>query len=79
MRNGAGIHLNLQNTDLNVLLFNADSVNLGLSALETELVDALHLTEHVPGPETTTSSEPDKSTPALETPNQEHVCEKKVD
>lgn len=59
--------------DLQVLLFNTDSVNLGLSALETELVDALHLTEHVAGPEATTSSEPDESTPALETENHECV------
>ncbi len=55
--------------DLQVL-FNADSVNLGLSSLEAELVDAIRLTEHV-GPETTTSSEPDGSTPALQTQNQE--------
>ncbi|KTG45559.1 hypothetical protein cypCar_00024748, partial [Cyprinus carpio] len=53
-----------------------DSVdNLGLSTLETELVDAMHLTEH----EATTSSEPDESTPALETENLENVCETKDD
>uniref|UniRef100_A0A672P6C2 Myomesin 1 n=1 Tax=Sinocyclocheilus grahami TaxID=75366 RepID=A0A672P6C2_SINGR len=61
--------------DLRVLLFNTDSVNLGLSTLETELVDAMHLTEH----EATSSSEPDESTPALETENHENVCEKKDD
>ncbi|XP_042584664.1 M-protein, striated muscle-like isoform X4 [Cyprinus carpio] len=42
---------------------------------ETELVDAMHLTEH----EATTSSEPDESTPALETENLENVCETKDD
>ncbi|KAF4110534.1 hypothetical protein G5714_007565 [Onychostoma macrolepis] len=46
---------------------------------ETELVDTLHLTEHVAGPEATTSSEPDESTPALGTENHENVCEKKDD
>ncbi|XP_052417252.1 M-protein, striated muscle isoform X3 [Carassius gibelio] len=53
-----------------------DSVdNLGLSTSETELVDAMHLTEL----EDTTSSEPDDSTPALETENLENVCETKDD
>ncbi|XP_026124083.1 M-protein, striated muscle isoform X2 [Carassius auratus] len=49
--------------------------NLGLSTSETELVDAMHLTEL----EDTTSSEPDDSTPALETENLENVCETKDD
>lgn len=57
-------------------MLNTDSVdNLGLSTSETELVDAMHLTEH----EDTTSSEPDDSTPALETENLENVCETKDD
>lgn len=56
-----------------------DSVNLGLSDLETEAVEVIHLKERVAGPEGTSSLEPDESTPALETENHENVCEKKED
>uniref|UniRef100_A0A673GXA5 Myomesin-1 n=1 Tax=Sinocyclocheilus rhinocerous TaxID=307959 RepID=A0A673GXA5_9TELE len=64
---------------LKEVLFHTDSVNLGLSDLETEPAEVIHLTEHVAGPETTSSSEPDESTPALESENHESVCEKKDD
>uniref|UniRef100_A0A8C2F8J9 Myomesin-1 n=1 Tax=Cyprinus carpio TaxID=7962 RepID=A0A8C2F8J9_CYPCA len=55
------------------------TVNLGLSDLGTELVEVIHLTENVSGPETTSPSEPDECTAALKSENHENVCEKKDD
>uniref|UniRef100_A0A9J8APY5 Myomesin-1 n=1 Tax=Cyprinus carpio carpio TaxID=630221 RepID=A0A9J8APY5_CYPCA len=45
----------------------------------TELVEVIHLTENVSGPETTSPSEPDECTAALKSENHENVCEKKDD
>ncbi|KAK2914387.1 hypothetical protein Q8A67_002786 [Cirrhinus molitorella] len=39
---------------------------------ETEPVEVIHLTDHIAEPETASSSEPDESTPALETENHEN-------
>uniref|UniRef100_A0A8C1SVJ2 Myomesin 1b n=1 Tax=Cyprinus carpio TaxID=7962 RepID=A0A8C1SVJ2_CYPCA len=55
------------------------TVNLGLSDIGTELVEVIHLTENVSGPETTSPSEPDECTAALKSENHENVCEKKDD
>lgn len=62
-------------------LFHTETVNVGLSALEAEAVEAINHTDHVdvpvstPAPETTSSSEPEpkqeETTPALETANEE--------
>uniref|UniRef100_A0A8C1JFC5 Myomesin-1 n=1 Tax=Cyprinus carpio TaxID=7962 RepID=A0A8C1JFC5_CYPCA len=71
--------MNMSTDDEQIMFCFIQTVNLGLSDLGTELVEVIHLTENVSGPETTSPSEPDECTAALKSENHENVCEKKDD